>query len=208
MGALTGAMTTTAYYTKGTRPDDFRDQYLEALTKHRFREIDLNTDHTESMGWVSAHDAFDTAFDLNKVLWGNYYVISFRWDRIRIPANTLKMYIGQASRERMESLGKETLTRDEKDEIKDMVEKQLRRRILPSIQIYDVVWSLDRDMAWVFTGSKTVNENIQTYFGDTFGFTMVPRTPYTEAGNAGLSAEELERMTLLDPTVFAVSAGR
>ena len=202
MGALKGSMTTTAYFARGELPTDFQGQYLEAMTKYRFRDIDVNGDDTESLGWVVAESPFDTEFDLDKVLFGSYLVMSLRVDKIRIPSNVLKLHLHQAIADAAKELGQEELSRNQKEELKEMVEKQLRRRALPSIAIYDAVWNMDRNMVWLFTGSKALRDAFESLFTDTFGFSLIPRTPYTQLSQTGTSPEQLDHLLQLEQTTF------
>jgi recombination associated protein RdgC len=202
MGALKGSMTTTAYFARGELPTDFQGVYLQAMTKYRFRDIDVNGDSSESLGWVVAENPFDTDFDLNRVLFGSYLLMSLRVDKIRIPSNVLKLHLHQAVAEAAKELGQEELSRDQKEELKEMVEKQLRRRALPSITTYDVVWNMDRNMVWLFTGSKTLRDSFESLFTDTFGFALIPRTPYTQLSQTGTSPEDLDHLLQLEQTTF------
>ena len=195
-------MTTTAYFARGELPTDFQGKYLTSLTKHRFRDIDVNGDRDDSVGWVVTENPFDTDFDLNKVLFGSYMVMSLRIDKIRIPSNVLKLHLHNAVTAAAKELGQEELSRNQKEELKEMVEQQLRRRALPSISIYDAIWNMDRNMVWVFTGAKSVRDPFETLFTETFGFSLIPRTPYTQLSQTGTSPEQLEHLLLLEQTAF------
>ncbi|MCB9787737.1 MAG: hypothetical protein H6744_13725 [Deltaproteobacteria bacterium] len=204
MGALNGGITATAYYVEGELPKDFRESFITALEARRFRDIDVDSDQEESLGWVDMRDPFETELDLERVLWGNYLQLGMRQDTLRVPGAVFKLHLQRAVRLESNRLGKERLTRAEEDEVRDRLEKELRRRILPSIRSYDLVWNIDRGEAWFFTSNKRMNEIFQDFFTETFGMVLIPRNVYSQLERAGMTTEDLERAAMLEPTVFAI----
>lgn len=178
MGALSGSITATSYFVGGELPSDFRDRYIEALGKLRFKEIEIASDQEESLGWVNVADPFDTEFDLNKVLWNDYLLFTLRHDSIRIPPAILKLYLKRELAEYLTQTGKERASKAEQEEVRDHLVKQLRKRVLPAIKTYDVVWNIQRQRLWLFTTNKRVNEVFQEVFSDTFELPLIPKSPY------------------------------
>jgi recombination associated protein RdgC len=204
MGALTGGITATAYYVEGELPSDFRERFVKALEARSFREIDVDSDQEESLGWVDMRDPFETALDLERVLWGNYMQLGMRQDTLRVPGAIFKMHLQRAIRLEQIRQTRDRLSRAEEDEIRDRLEKELRRRILPSIKSYDLVWNIERGEAWFFTSNKRMNEIFQDFFTDTFELVLIPRNVYSRLERAGMADDALERATTLEPTVFAI----
>lgn len=204
MGALTGGITATAYYVEGDVPSDFRDRFMKALEARRFRDIEVESDQEEALGWVDMRDPFETELDLERVLWGNYLQLGMRQDTLRVPGAAFKLHLQRAVRLEQTRLSRERLSRAEEDEVRDRLEKELRRRVLPSIRSYDLVWNIERGEAWFFTSNKRMNEIFQDFFTDTFELILVPRNVYSRLERAGMSAEDLEQAATLEPTVFAI----
>lgn len=208
MGALTGSMTTSAYYVDGDLPDDFREAFVKALRTRRFREIEIESDQDESLGWVDVSDPFDTEFMIERVVWNDYVLFALRQDQLRIPPAAFRLHFRRALADYLASQDRERATRAEEEEVRDMLEKQLRRRVLPSIRIFEVAWNLDRGELWLFTSNKRVNEIFLDLFTDTFGLVLIPRNAYSRLERAGLDAEALDRVSALEPTAFAVPPQR
>jgi hypothetical protein len=162
----------------GELPSDFRDRFLQALGQHGFKDIEIASDQEESLGWVNVSDPFDTAFDLNKVLWNDYLLVTLRHDSIRISPSALKLYLKREIAEYLTKTGKERASKAEQEEVRDHLVKQLRKRLLPAIKTYDVVWNIQRQRLWFFTTNKRVNEVFVEVFNDTFGLMLVPKSPY------------------------------
>jgi hypothetical protein len=203
LGALSGTLTTTAYYIEGDVPDGFRETYIEALSKFRFKEIDLGLDQDESLGWVTIADPFDTAFELNKVSWGSYLMVAIRHDAIRLPANAFKLHLGKAVQEYLREHGKERISKPEQEEIKDQLQKQLRKRVLPAIKTFDLVWNIERRQAWFFTQNKKMNELFVDMFEETFGLQAHERNPYSLVEHMGLDDAMFDRMLSIEPAALA-----
>ena len=179
MGALSGSVTATEFFVRGELPTDFRDHYLRQLEKLRFKEIDLKSDEDESMGWVTTLDPFNTTFSLNDVLWGDYFMVTLRHDSIRIPPAAFKLHLNKEIRELKEAKSKERLSKAEEEELRDALHKKLRKRVMPAIKTYDVVWNIDRNLVWLFTTNKRVSEIFQEFWADTFTLPLIPKTPYS-----------------------------
>jgi len=202
MGALSGSVTATEFFVRGELPKDFRESYLERLQKRRFRDIDLKSDDDESMGWVTTLDPFATEFTLNDVLWGDYIMVTLRHDSIRIPPAAFKLHLNKEINEVKAAKGKEKLSKAEQEELKDALHKKLRKRVMPSIKTYDVVWNIDRNLVWLFTANKRVSETFQEFWADTFELPLVPKTPYSLLER--LNDEALiEQALAVEPTNFA-----
>ena len=208
MGALSGSVTFTTYYVRGELPEDFRDRYLASMPQKAFREIDVHADREESFGWVSIEDPFDTEFNLNKVLWGDYLMLSMRQDTIRVPPTAFKLYFKKEMAEYLEKTGKQKVTKAEQEEVRDFLEKKLRKRQLPNIRTFDMVWNIDRKVLWFFTTNNRVNEVFQELFTDTFELPIAQRNPYSHLEEIGLDGESLEHAVSLEPVSLAVPPER
>jgi len=207
MGALAGTITMTCYYVQGEIPKDFKTSYLEALRKNRFVEINLDLEHEESMGWVAITDPFNTEFELNDVLWGSYLMVALRHDTIRLPATAFKLHLRKAVAEHLKKTGKEKLSKAEVDEVKERLERQLKKKALPNIKTHDVVWNMERGVVWLWSTNKKVNEQFVDFFQETFGLVPHDKNPYSQMEQLGLGEEGLERVLELEPAAMSAPPG-
>ncbi len=207
MGALAGTLTMTCYYVQGEVPKDYKTAYVEALAKHKFTDINLDLEHEESMGWVTIADPFKTDFELNDVLWGSYLMVALRHDTIRLPAAAFKFHLKKAIAEHLKKTGKEKLSKSEVEEVRDRLEKQLKKKVLPSIKTYDVVWNMDRGVVWLWSTNKKVNEQFVDFFQETFGVVPHEKNPYAQLEQLGFTEEQLERVLDLEPAAMSAPPG-
>ncbi|MGM0578952.1 MAG: hypothetical protein ACQEXJ_24735 [Myxococcota bacterium] len=204
MGALSGGITTSAYYVDGDLPKDFRDRFVEALNSRRFQDIEVESDQEESLGWVNLADPFDTDFAVEKILFNDYLMAGLRQDTLRIPGAVFKLHLRRALADYLQTTGKAKASKADEEEVRDHLEKQLRKRVLPGIKIHEFVWNIERGEVWLFTANKRVNEMFQDIFTDTFDVVLLPRNAYSRLEKMGLSDDDLEHAARLEPTVFAV----
>ncbi|MFT7582175.1 MAG: DNA recombination-dependent growth factor C [Myxococcota bacterium] len=203
MGALSGTLSTTAFYVQGDLPEDFREAYIDSLKKLQFTEVNPSADQEESLGWVNIADPFDTDFDLNKVVWGSYVMATIRHDLIRLPAAAFKLMLQKRIREYMDDQSKESISKAERENLSDELERELKHRVLPAIRTYDVVWNMDRGVAWLFTTNKKVVELFVDLFEETFGLHAHERNPYSIVEQMGLDDAHMERVLEIEPAAMA-----
>ncbi len=207
MGALAGTLTMACYYVQGEIPKDFKTAYVEGLRKHRFQDINLDLENEEALGWVTVEDPFNTEFELNNVLWGSYLIATLRHDTIRLPATAFKFHLKKAVLEHCKKTGKEKLSKAEVEEVRDRLEKQLKKKVLPNIKTYDVVWNMDRGVVWVWSTNKKVNEQFLDLFQETFGLQPNEKNPYSLMEQVGFDEEQLEKVLDLEPAAMSAPPG-
>ena len=120
MGALAGSISTTAYYVEGKLESGFRETFLAGMQKFLFEDISVESEDTESWGWVNIHDPFDTDLRIDNVHWDAYFLFGLRQDVLRVPASLFKLYLKQRFDAYKAEFGKERLAKSEKDNMKDL----------------------------------------------------------------------------------------
>ncbi len=204
MGALTGSITTTAYYVDGALPDAYEASFVEALNQRRFKEIDLNLDADESVGWVNLNDPFDAELSIEKLKVNHYLVVGLRQDLIRIPAAAFRLHLRRAVQDYLDAKGKERATKAEQEESRDHLEKTLRRKVMPAIKVHEIVWNLQRGEVWFFSSNKRMNELFTDLFAETFGLPLIPRNPYSRLERMAADFSLVDKAITVEPSSFAV----
>lgn len=179
MGVYSGPITFRRFQVIGDLPDGFRDQYLDAIARRAHREIDPASEDERSWGWVCVGDILDLDFIHDKLLVGDYYLLQLRVDTLKIPPTALKIHLQHAEREFKKALGREKLTKADKEDVRDRVVKALRKRVLPGVKGFDVAWNIKTGVVRLWTHDKTVGDLFQELFIDTFGLRIVARTAFT-----------------------------
>jgi DNA recombination-dependent growth factor C len=179
MGAYKGTLTYTTYFVMNEPESGFKEKFIESLVAHRFRDIDVEVGKDKAFGWVSIEDPFDTQFSWASVFLDPYVCVALREDTIRVPPATLKAYLRRRELEVMEVQGKETLSRSERTFIKQETLQQLRRRALPVIKTYDMVWKPREGTLRFWSHNRRINEFFVEFVYKSWGLRLRPLSPYT-----------------------------
>ena len=206
MGARSGSLTFTRFFTQGALPKDLRRRFLEAARLRVFQPLKPDDEALEATGWCAMERPFDLELDSAKIFHDSYVLLGFRVDRYRIPGALLKSQIADEEQRLLARSKKTKLSRNEKIEIKDRVVMRLRKKVLPSSKALDVCWHLDSGTVLFFGHSKRTIGDFCALFEKTFSLPLIEDSPYTATTRAGLN-RELER-ALKDVEPVSFSSGR
>lgn len=202
MGAFNGSLTYTTFHVEGELEPGFRERFLKEIQRKAFRPLTVEEEREEAIGWVAIDHPFDIELDYDKVFYNSYLNLSLRIDRWRIPSPLFKAFFTDAERQHLAETGKEKLSRREKEELKAVVTASLRRQIMPAMKTIDISWNLDTGVLKFWNQSERIHEVFDDIFETTFALRLVQRTPYIVAAHAGFDEEQLDALSLLEPTPF------
>jgi len=191
MPLLRGSVTygrCTAEYEE--RPKDFRRWLSRGFRKQAFEAIDRDSDEDRSAGWVELGDPDAVELAAGSLIHGEYVLLSFRVDTIRVPRQLLNPKVDAWSKEYEEANGRKP-KRSEKRETKDLLHRRLRRRAFPSTRTYDVSWSLTTDQIQIWTSSRKIIEEIQIALEEAFSIGVHPQTVSSIATSMGYEPDDL-----------------
>jgi len=206
LGARSGSLTFTRFFTQGALPKDLRRRFLEAARLRVFQPLKPEDEALEATGWCAMERPFDLELDAAKIFHDSYVLLGFRVDRYRIPGALLKSQITDEEQRLLDRTKKTKLSRNEKLEIKERVVMRLRKKVIPSSKALDVCWHLDAGTVLFFGHSKRMIVDFCALFEKTFGLSLVEDSPYTAATRAGLSRELMRALKDVEPLSF--SSGR
>lgn len=201
MGALEGPITYTTFYIQDEPSRDILNIVREGLKRDRFIDINHDLDQEESQGWTTIQNPLDVDFQNNPITIGQFIVASLRHDQIRLPATSVKLKLAKACEELRQKLGKEKLSKGEVEEVKERLERTLRRQALPRVKTYDMVWDTESRMVRFWSNSKKTIERFTGIFEDSFGYTLLEKCPYSELEHAQRMSLALVDESLLDVVV-------
>jgi recombination associated protein RdgC len=156
----------------------------------------------ERSGWCALGDPYELELSYEKVFYNNFMNLGFRTDRWSIPSALLRANVKEAEAAYLEKKGRERLTKRERNEIKELVLRQMRRQSTPVVRTVDLSWSLDEGIVRFFSHSQRPTATMVDLFSKTFGLKLVPEAPYTLAARLGLSESEQHAWDVLEPTML------
>jgi DNA recombination-dependent growth factor C len=202
MGLFKGAVSYRRFRLMGELPTDYPPQFLAAVNKRAFRPIEGATDEERSVGWVHIHDPLDTDFVGEKLFFEDQMLLALRIDQKRVPAKVLAAYVQKAEREYMQTNNRESLSRSERRNLRDLVRNDLLARVLPSLATFDAAVNLTEREVRFWSLTRSTCELFQELFEETFGMNLMPMGAFGLASKL-LTPTELDKLDLIGPSVFA-----
>jgi len=200
MGALSGRISPQGYYVKGKTEN--WDKVLDQLTRYRFQDLDPSTGAHQAFGWVNLTDPFGTEFAKTTIFYGEHLVgLTLRVDSINIPASQLKLHLARRATIKARSEGKEKLGKNEMASLKEDIQAEMSRKVLPTIKLYQMLYHSGSGRLWFFGKAKGIVQTFLELFHETFGLILVPDSPYTIAREL-LGEDEVEGLLELEPAAF------
>ena len=208
MGAFSGSLTYRQYSVRDVVPDDHMPLFQAGIERNVFRPLDPSNDQDRSIGWCNPKFAMDLELDSSTYVYTDYIVLAMRVDAWSIPATTLKLYTEAEVQRVMLEQKRESLSRYEYAEARERVTMELKRRILPTIKVIDMVWNLQQGIVRFFSSSQRSNVDFTDLFEGTFGLTLMPYGAFSAAHSdqAGLLEVERERLEVIEPSAFVDAA--
>jgi len=176
----------------------------ERLVKFAFRDIDDTADE-RSFGWVCLDDWLDARFRAAPPEKAHYLGFSLRLDTRRISPAVLKKHLIlalKAEKEALRDQGKNFLTKERKNEIKDQVRLKLMARALPIPAVTDVVWNLRSNRVLLASTNSKLRNLFEDHFTMSFGLNLEPLTPYFLARRL-VDKAQWTKLDDLEPSPFA-----
>jgi recombination associated protein RdgC len=177
MGLLKGTLTFSRYRLPGKLPGHFKGDIDGQLKKYAFQEISSATEE-KSLGWTSLENILDTKFAYGSYAWGAYLAFSLRVDRKTISPALLKVKLLEAERKYPVGSRKPTLSKGQREEIKERVRLELLKHTPFVPSFYDVCWSPTDNWLIFSSLAPKATEDFEKLFQRTFDLSLSPFVPW------------------------------
>lgn len=189
MGFLSRSCSLMRYRVRGETDGPFWDAVDRGIRSGAFRDVESGGDLV-GLGWTSIYDFTAAPTDRGGYVVGKYVALSLRVDAARIPPRILEMQVKQATKELLEQTGRTRLSSAQRRELKERVKENLKQRVFPSIQVFDLVWNTALGMVYFGSHGIKPRDYLEDHFKKSFGLTLLPLIGY-------LRAEEILQGNLL-----------
>ena len=202
MSLLSASVSITRYKIEGKLKTPITETVAAALKKNAISEIEDQSAETMS-GWTSFEKPYQPDFSGSNFVYATYLVFGLRIDKKTIPSKLIQKHFMIESARRLDESGRQYLSRNEKQIIKDRVIEALYLKVPAIPHVYDIIWNYEASALWFFSNLKAANEELETLFLRSFGLTPIRMFPYTAAQfGSGLSDTEKDILLKLAPTRF------
>lgn len=203
MGLLSSTVSITQYKVEGHIEEPVLENITDNLKKNTISEF-IEQDETEKItGWTSFENPYQPDFEGSSFSIGTYLLFSLRIDKKTIPAKVIKQHYTLEIAKKLAETGRENLSKNEKQAVKDHVIYVLSQRIPAVPNTYDLVWNYEDAVLWFFSTQKSANEELENLFSKSFKLNLIRMFPYTIADlTAGLSESDREVLSKLSPAGF------
>lgn len=202
MPALKGSLTYARFFVDGELPDDFRQRFMRAIRVRAMQPLQPEDDAPERSGWCVIGEPFELELNYENVFYNSYVNLGLRTDRWAIPGPLVRSKLREAEAAYLEKKGREKITKRERNELKELVTRRLRKQFVPATRAVDVSWSLDDGVVRFFSQSARPAAAMSELFTKTFGLKLTPEAPYTLAARIGLSKAHEKSWDDLEPISF------
>ena len=201
-GILKGTASIVRYKVNGEIENNIIQFVTDKLKENVILDIDEGAQE-KSVGWTSTNAPHAPFFEDSSFLIGQYFVFSLRIDKKKIPAKVLKKHVTIESDRRLKFAGKEFISKSERQQIRESVSEMLLLKMHSTPNEYDLMWDYEEKELMFFTTNKSANEELESIFNKSFGFTLIKLFPYTNADlTMDLNVDQRAKLTQLTPQNF------
>jgi DNA recombination-dependent growth factor C len=202
MGFSARSVSMVRYRIRGEIQGSFWEAVDEGIRRYAFREVEGPGDQV-GMGWTSIDDFTDNEFQGASYVRGSYVALSLRVDTARVPPRILEIHYKQEAVKMLEQTGQQRLSSGQRRELKEQLKESLKRKMLPAIQVFDLVWDTARAVVYFGSLGVKARERVEELFKKSFGLTLIPLIPYLRAEEILADASERGVLEKLTPSSLA-----
>ena len=211
------------YRIVGRLPSIYGEEFAARLKDRAFQP--LGADDTRAYGWVTADNLLMTEFDVDTLIRGEQACFSLRVDRRRVNPRLLRAHVdleirarrlaaqdddarSRGTRDGGTQAGPFRVSRDERRELRDGLERELLRHAPPSLDAFPVLIHPKRRLCTVLSLHSQAKELVPLLFQDTFDAHLVALTPWTRGQELLVGDGGDEALQALHRSDFAVVSAR
>ena len=195
MGFISGSASFVRFSVEGDLPENVWDFIAERVAAFSFQDIDETYDEF-SIGWVSVINMFDADFAYASYANGDYVTLTLRTDERKVSPAILKKFCAKEEERIKKERQIPKIGKAMKTEIKERMRTELMRKAVPVPAVYDLCWNLAESTLLFFSTNKKAQAQLEDFFKETFGLTIMQQIPYLTAEHL-IDEEESMRLATI-----------
>ncbi len=187
MPVLRGSVTFSRFRAEPAKeaPSDSKRWMTRGLKARAFEPIDLRTEDDRSAGFVELENQDSTDFPAGSVFYGEYALLGYRVDQIRVPGSAVKAELDRWAANFEKENGRPA-GKSEKAAHRATIRQMLRSRAVPRTKVHDLSWNLKTNQLQIWAASRKLIEEIQGVVEAAFDVKLIPLVPSAMAQKAGI----------------------
>jgi hypothetical protein len=202
MGFASRSVSIMRYRVKGQIEGSFWDSIHEGVKRGSFRTTD-QPGELIGFGWTGIDDFDDYEFQGASYARTNYVALSYRIDTVRVPPRVLETALKKERKKLLERTGERRISTTQLRELKEALKETLKMQVLPSIQVFDLVWDTVGSVAYLAALSTRARERVEDHFKKSFGLTLTPLLPYIRGTEMLENEGDLKKLEQLKSCIMA-----
>ena len=178
----------------GVVPAPGSTEFCEALSSHRFQSIETAASEQQSIGWVTPTDPTGESFERDDMDHDATWWLRIRIDVKKLPPAWLKIYATSAERSRGRPL-----SRKERKELRDDLERKLLPKVLPTVKLVDALYVPDHQRVHLFATGVGVRDAFSKLFHATFDAELLTAEPRVLAQSLGMGRDQMAYLDEVSP---------
>jgi hypothetical protein len=174
---------------------------MKAIRLRTFVPLELDSEEDWSVGFSAPGNPLDLDLSQDKVIFNQYVTLGLRIDRWRIPRTLFRSHYDAAAADLRARAGKDKLSKKDKDELKFRIERRLRKKVLPSMRAFDLLWDVDRNVVLFWNRSPRMKEELTVLFERAFRLRLDELSPFVAAREL-LDDQAMARFEPLEASSF------
>ena len=201
MGALSGSISFSKFVVRGEVPSRFQEKFMRSVKLRAFKPLELEDEEDERCGWCAVGNGLEVEPDQGSVILNEYLLLGFRVDKWRLPKTLFDAHYEQVAQALQQRVGRDKLSKKEREEVKFRVTRRLRKKILPTMRHSDLVWDLNQGSLLFWNRSERVKEQMTALFEKTFQLTLDEFSPFI-AAREQVDSQLLASLCEAEPSSF------
>ncbi len=202
MGLISSTHSISRYHIEGKFEGSAAEEVRNALIAYSIPKLESEYDQI-SAGWTPFESPYNPDFSKFSIQFGTYFLFSLRIDKKSIPVRLIQKYMAIEIEKKIETSGRNFISKNEKTEIKELVIDLLMHKIPAVPSIYEILWNYEEKNLYLFTTQKAANELFETIFFKSFKLKPVRIFPYTLVETkSAFSNSDKDRIFSLTPLKY------
>jgi recombination associated protein RdgC len=167
-------------------PTDVRRWLSRGLRARAFEPIDRRTEEERAAGFVELEDHEATEFSPGRLFYGEYALLAWRIDTLKVRAAVLKAELAQWAAAFEKEQGRAPAKR-EKAERRSALRQAMRSQAVPVTKVYDVSWNLKAQQLQLWASSRKVVDEVTLAMESCFRIRLHAQVPSVVARRQGVA---------------------